>query len=131
MTYYPDLTEYSYLPDPPPALTVGWLGVEHAFQTGELPAGIREKLRELVVTRPVNQTRGFHACEFCPPSAEMAPPVAQWKDQSRLLGSAEVWVTSRDGVAYSCPDLIWHYVEVHHYSPPLEFVRALADQGPE
>ena len=125
MTYYPDLAHYDYLPGQPTALTIGWLDVEHPFPTGELAAELIEKLHRCVVTAPINQSRGFHACDFCPSAEELSPPVAEWRDQTRSLGSAEVWITSRAGVAYACPDLIFHYVATHDYLPPAEVVEAL------
>jgi hypothetical protein len=46
-----------------------------------------------------------------------------------MLGAAEIRVFAKDGVAYAAPTLVYHYVSVHHYKPPDEFVRALRE-GP-
>ena len=38
---------------------------------------------------------------------------------------------SESGVIYAAPTLIYHYVEVHEYKPPDEFIRALSEgRGP-
>ena len=38
-------------------------------------------------------------------------------------------VFGKDGLIYAAPTLLYHYVSVHHYRPPDEFVRAL-NEGP-
>src|ERR1044071_8695229 len=51
------------------------------------------------------------------------------------LGHAEIYVFGEDGKIYVAPNLIYHYVTVHHYKPPAEFLRALkrspSPPGPE
>jgi transposase len=42
-----------------------------------------------------------------------------------LLGTSEIRVLSRDGTIYAAPTLIYHYMKIHHYKPPEEFIRAL------
>lgn len=129
MTYFPDLTPYSYLPDDPgkpspdlPHLNVGWLDAAHPFPTGECPDGLIEALTRLSRVR-VQQTRGYHFCELC---LKLQPENAQ--DFGTLMeqvarGSAEVRVPARD-VAYAVPELITHYVQAHSYLPPTEFCLA-------
>jgi hypothetical protein len=43
----------------------------------------------------------------------------------RLLGSAEIRVFSESGAIYAAPDLIYHYMVVHRYKPPDQFISAL------
>ena len=40
------------------------------------------------------------------------------------LGSAVIMVFGKEGI-YVAPNLIYHYVTIHHYKPPEEFLRAL------
>lgn len=127
MTYYPDLSEYSYLPDRLPAVNVGWLDGRHPFDTCDLALDIRNRIREIVAVEPVNRTRGFHVCDLCPTAGNRPPIIIEWQGQTRELGSAEIRVPSRSGRTYACPDLIIHYVDVHHYCPPDEFLRALRE----
>ncbi|MCX4824617.1 hypothetical protein OG883_33135 [Streptomyces sp. NBC_01142] len=63
------------------------------------------------------QTRGYHFCPWCP-----ARRVGARVDGPR--GSAEIRVEG-NGVAYAAPELIAHYVEVHDYLPPADFVEAV------
>jgi hypothetical protein len=77
-------------------------------------------------TVSVAQTRGLHACEFCQGHSSND---AERKDQRLLLGSAEIRVFSATGDIYAAPNLIYHYMLVHRYRPPDEFVLA-AKIGP-
>ena len=108
----------------PEALNVGWLERSHIFAIGEVGEELIEKLRELAAARAVNQTRGHHSCSLCENPAQ---PIVQWRNAVRSLGSAEIWIAGKRGVRYACPDMIIHYVEVHHYLPPAEFLEALHD----
>jgi hypothetical protein len=42
-----------------------------------------------------------------------------------LLGSAEIRVFADSGAIYAAPDLIYHYMAVHRYKPPDQFITAL------
>jgi hypothetical protein len=51
-------------------------------------------------------------------------------DSLRLYpGSAEIRVFGKRGKIYAAPTLLFHYVTVHHYKPPDEFLMALKE-GP-
>jgi hypothetical protein len=71
--------------------------------------------------------RGVHDCEFCK-SEDL--PLAERNNEKLLLGTSEIRVFSTQGEIYAAPTLIYHYVSVHHYEPPDEFVRALTE-GPQ
>ena len=47
----------------------------------------------------------------------------------RLLGSAEIRVFADGGAIYAAPDLIYHYMVVHRYKPPDQFISSLRN-GP-
>jgi hypothetical protein len=59
----------------------------------------------------VNVTCGIHLCPFCDPIKAPA-------------GSAEIRVIN-GSQAYAAPALIHHYVTVHRYRPPVEFIAAV------
>jgi hypothetical protein len=46
-------------------------------------------------------------------------------DEWITIGSAEIRVFGHDGRVYAAPNFIYHYVVVHHYQPPEEFVEAV------
>lgn len=130
MTYFSDLTPYSYMRDSHrqhhdeprpdlPLLNIGWLDAVHPFPTGECPDGLIPALNRLSQVR-VQQTRGYHFCELClkapPDNAHDAATLAE----QVARGSAEFRVAGR-GVVYAVPELITHYVQTHNYLPPTEF----------
>jgi hypothetical protein len=142
MTYIPDLSEYNYARSDfyrPVAKAVGWLSREHKFETA-LPT---DELLDLIwqyCKFAVARMRGFHICEFCPTSLWAAhDPVSVLEGQrgpdrlrcatrdgeDLVLGSAEIRVFGKDGLIYAAPNLIYHYVSVHRYKPPDEFLEAL------
>jgi hypothetical protein len=45
------------------------------------------------------------------------------------LGYAQIFVFGRRGKIYDAPNMIYHYVTVHHYKPPEEFIKAIK-RGP-
>ena len=127
MAYYEDLSDYVYAPGfvRPGTKAVGWLASGHAF-----PATVPEKeILDLLwqyCSISVAPTRGGHDCEFCPGCCVSQ---AERNGERLLLGTAEIRVFSRKGRIYAAPTLIYHYVAVHHYKPPDEFLQALWD-GP-
>jgi len=120
---FPDLTEYRYLGKADPSvLNVGWLDVAEPFPTGDVtPAELATLLR--LAKEPVNRTRGWHRCGIC---GVNPPIVAGRSDDAVQLGDAEIRVVGCDGTIYAAPNLIYHYVEAHHYRPPDQFLKALS-----
>ncbi len=126
MTYYPDLTFYTYkcLKKGYSALNVGWLDIEHAYPVGDVSNTFLDRLWAFC-REPVFKSRGFNGCEFCHIPGR---PIEEQRVNERLrLGSAEVHVMGRDGQVYAAPDLIYHYVVAHHYCPPEEFIQGVME----
>ncbi len=42
-----------------------------------------------------------------------------------IMGNGELWVPGAGSLVYVAPVLVAHYVEVHSYRPPQEFVDAI------
>jgi hypothetical protein len=113
MTYFPDLSPYTYFPaETPGTVNIGWLDRWHAFPTGKTSAKFRAKL-ERVCQRRVNQTRGFHSCDFC-----RAPNKPHSSAEMRAQG---------ENRTYAAPSLVHHYVVAHDYKPPKEFIQAVLE----
>jgi len=130
MTYFADLSNYVYGPlSGTNALTrnVSWLIPSVAFSTstGDVDEEFMTCLWQFC-TVSIVQTRGLHECGFC---RTRAANVAERRGQQLLLGSAEIRVFSKAGDVYAAPNLIYHYVDVHHYLPPAEFIEAV-QKGP-
>lgn len=134
MTYYPDLTPYTYdtersTPETAdgdrdfrglPQVNVGWLARGKPYPKGEAPPGLVEALQRMTRTHRTQQTRGYHLCPWC--AAKLLGSFGPRDNCPR--GSAEIRVLG-DDVAYAAPELIAHYVEAHTYAPPAGFVRAV------
>ena len=46
-----------------------------------------------------------------------------------MLGAGEIRSFSKRGAIFAAPNLIFHYVAVHNYNPPEEFIESLSE-GP-
>lgn len=96
------------------------------FPVGAAPETFVNALRRLAKS-PENLYRGYHTCEFCP-----EPPLVVDATGRRVIsppgdtmGNGEIRVAGANGVVYVAPVLIAHYVEVHSYRPPDEFIQAV------
>jgi hypothetical protein len=128
MTYYADLTPYEYSYADSYArghnvLNVGWLDVSRSYPTAHLPVEFEEKLLEFCFEDYIVQnTAGWHTCNLggCPGDH----PPEKRGDNIVNLGRGEIRVIGKACI-YAAPTLIYHYVKVHHYSPPEEFIEAV------
>lgn len=128
MTYYADLTPYTYGSDNwtpgdaalwrgVPVLNVGWLGRGKRYSKGAPPPSLTETLKRMTRTHRAQQTRGFHFCPWC--ASRLFP-----RRPDGPQGSAEIRVMG-SGVAYAAPELVAHYVEAHRYLPTVDFIEAV------
>jgi hypothetical protein len=126
MAYLADLSPYTYWPLPAgleaKAFAVGWLAKGRGFHKGPVDEGFIEALFRGCRSHRAMQTRGFHLCEFCPSRPPWPPETVERDGHVVSLGSAEVWVVGDDGNWYCAPNLVLHYVMVHQYRPPEQFV---------
>lgn len=124
MPFFEDLSTYEYGPagDGGDVRNVGWLGNGHDFHIGEVPDGFADRLARLVVSHPVNRTRGWQECPFC---AGEYPIRIDVDGERRALGDAEIRVSGAGGRIYAAPTLVVHYVNAHGYRPPEEFIEAV------
>jgi hypothetical protein len=126
--FFADLTPYEYGYEMPRRniLNVGWLGRGHAFPMGAVPDTLVGALRRLIRS-PENLYRGYHRCEFCPDPPVVVSPTGRRMSNppGETMGNGEIRVAGLEGVIYVAPVLVAHYVEVHDYRPPEEFIRAV------
>lgn len=121
MSYFEDLTRYSYAEGCEDAYNIGWLAHGHDFKVTDPGEDDLNKLWEICKVS-IRQTRGLHGCDFC---SSGFPIVAERHGARLLLGGAEIRVFSPAGVVYAAPTLLFHYMSIHHYCPPDEFLHAL------
>ena len=111
MTYLQDLSPYGHaVGTEDSVLSVGWLDSHHPFPVGETSQEFREKLAD-ICQHPVKRYFGSHECEFC-----------KHRDRPDCIGDILVYGTN---IAYVSPALISHYVTVHDYLPPPQFIAAV------
>lgn len=129
MTWYPDLSEYTYIsesiPDGGTILTVGWLDSGHEFPTGEVPQEFVDAIAEQSANYGFARTRGWHSCGLTHPEDPGYPITVEIHGREVSLGSAEIRFTTEDGTILTAPNLIYHYITAHHYRPPEEFIQAV------
>lgn len=128
----PDLTPYkglaaeSKLGLKPRA--IGWLHHSQPYPTGPTPAEFPEKLlRFCLDPYTVGHQPQVDRCTLgrCP---RMLPPEVR-EGQTAYFGAAEIRVIGQTEI-YAAPTLIYHFVVVHDYRPPKEFIDAVLN-GPQ
>ena len=121
MTYFADLSTYTYyLAAPPVSKNVGWLDEHHEFPTREPSAQLVNAVWDhcKVLVAP---TRGIHECPFC-----MVETTTFFRHETWLmLGTGEIRVFDANGSAFAAPNMIYHYILEHQYRPPEEFLQAI------
>ncbi|MER7283065.1 hypothetical protein ABT369_52420 [Dactylosporangium sp. NPDC000244] len=138
MAYFADLTPYAYSHTGEEIVwrewgelsyrpryerrNVGWLAAPHPFEQGPVPAWFAGALLDIIDGPAVNECRGLHECEFCPPGTG---PIAHPRPSRNWLAYYEIRVPAEPGVMFAAPSLIWHYVTAHDYRPPTAFVEAV------
>lgn len=103
-----------------PLLAVGWLDYPHPFNIGKVRRDFFLRLSEqLWLTDQVfmnEHFRGLHECSLCSAKGHV--------DTSIPTSYRNMFVPG-DGVVYVVPGGITHYIELHRYAPPDEFVTAV------
>ncbi len=138
MTYFQDLTPYSYSERDKElgllSLNIGWLAGQQPFSRGETPQEFRTQLFQFCLDENlVHIYRGFHECEICNlPSREWAErrhSIYGDKAEFASIGDGEIRVIGESAI-YAAPALIYHYVVDHEYKPPDDFIQAVMT-GPQ
>ncbi len=123
MSWYQDLDTHTMVASGDHVRAIGWLAGDQPFQQGDVPPGFLARLDEFVrlVGRSAEALSfpafgGLHECELCDRPAD---PHALGPCGCGNLGVP-------DGLAlFVAPELVAHYVRVHSYQPPAQFLAAL------
>jgi hypothetical protein len=113
MACFDDLTPCGYFGEAlaPFLRAVGWLEWSRTFSTGAVDERVFAQLADL--SRDPWQpmfVMGPRDCDLC-------------AYRSEASGSRNLFIPG-EGFVYVCPELIVHYMNAHHYSPPAEFCAA-------
>jgi hypothetical protein len=126
--FFVDGSVYSYgIPfELPMVRAIGWLDRDHEYSHGDVREEFVAKLWKIIETRTrsfdlhANVIRGIHPCDFCGEGI-----FRERRDGCRtMLGMSELWVPFGSGWL-AAPTLIVHYVELHSYLPPNNFIEAV------
>ena len=102
-----------------PLRAIGWLEDGHPYARGPTPVGLVEQLGALVdsAERVFQQHhfRGLHDCTLCEPDNRRA---------SLARSHINLWIPGKRTV-FAFPAGIIHYLTVHSYLPPSEFIDAV------
>lgn len=123
--HYVDLTPYSRQITPytlSGVVNVGWLDVRSEFESGEVPAAFVERLKLIaggvgVFKAMVEPIRELPVCEIC-------GEVELRDAKGMLIPNAEIWVPYGSKI-YASPVTILHFIEIHGYRPPVEYINAV------
>lgn len=103
-----------------PLRTIGWIEHPQPLSTGTVPGELIPRLKAMVEkTRAVYSQynfRGMKRCSICE-FEELPSPGPIWSQEN-------IFIPSPNAV-YVAPGGIVHYIEVHSYRPPAEFVEAV------
>lgn len=123
-----------------PLLTIGWIEFQHGFSVGEVSDDLLAKLK--VLTKefgeafPGLQFRGLHACSICENATDVDTPPDRYVRVPFIDGKLVLSGATLDdscinlflpgkNVVFIAPGRIDHYIEVHSYRPPEEFLLAV------
>jgi hypothetical protein len=115
MSFFPDMGPVSLVAAGEHVRAIAWLHPDHPYITGAVPTAFLTRLKEFI-GRPSRAGDdfcfpgfgGLHTCEFC----------------ARAHGAGNFGLPSGD-LLFIFPDMIVHYIEVHGYKPPDQFIEAL------
>lgn len=111
MAYFPDLSNTCQIAFGNNVKAVGWLAKNHSFITGSVDSDFLQILkRHIAESWTFVASAGLHECEFC----------------NRFASAGNVIIPTETSV-YIAPEMIAHYIDVHSYKPPNEFIQAVMD----
>ncbi len=115
MAFFKDLDTETQITSGPHVRAIGWLALGQVYPQGNVGPEFLSRLTlfagassESVDALGWPVAAGPHTCEFC-----------------RLARGSDNFAVPGDSVVYVCPEMITHYVQVHQYLPPQEFVSAV------
>lgn len=115
MSWFPDMGTECMIGEGDHLRAIGWLSDQHPFPVGDTPPEFLARLREFCNNWGEGQDSlnwvmffGPHECELC----------------RSYMASGNIGVPGI-GVLFAAPEMVAHYVEVHRYSPPPEFIAAV------
>jgi len=96
-----------------PIIAIGYLTIAEPFDTtiesGPLPPDFVGKLKSLHHQGYILDSLGHHDCDLC-------------LENPAISSSEKILTDHVNKVKYIFPDMIYHYISVHFYRPPEQFI---------
>jgi hypothetical protein len=115
MSWFPDMGTTCMIAEGDHIRAIGWLSDKQPFLVGDTPSEFLARLKEFcrrwsdgLPSLAWGMFLGPHQCELC----------------RGCRAGGNIGVPSGD-VLFAAPEMVAHYVEVHRYAPPAEFVAAV------
>ncbi len=96
-------------------VAVGYLDTLEPYEKGEVSTNFLVKLKVLDGEGMTLGSLGSHECQFC---------IKEGNYEGRATSCTEKMLIDRENkVKYIFPEMIFHYIKVHKYLPPSDFIR--------
>ena len=110
---------------------IGYLSIaEPPYNVGEVPEGFVRKLKEIFHTGVMMGSLGFHECEFCL-NQGVKKQHNGFLPRDALSSSEKRLRDEKNKIDYWFPEMIFHYINVHQFKPPEEFIKFIMDFSDE
>ena len=97
---------------------IGFLSISEPYETGEVPTGFIEKLRQVYDNGMILASLGHHDCEFCI-NKGVKPATSSSEKSIR---------DEKNKIEYRFPQMIFHYIEEHQFKPQQKFIDFIMEQ---
>jgi len=105
-------------------IAIGWLSKAHHYNNGKVMPNFLRRLEDFCL-KPMIQNFAIETCNLCR-EEEFVNFVTSAGKKIRLYGTYEIRIPSLDrSKIYAAPDFIIHYIVIHNYKPPDEFIDAV------
>jgi hypothetical protein len=133
--YIPDLSPCHYYGAHPTLgrhqlLAVGWLEPGHDFVHGPPDDALANTLKRYFGTYGRGFFAGGHHCGFCFEAAGGLPALPRSLDDVPIGYKDLFFSIPNQAALFAVPELITHYMTVHHSQPPARFCEAVAWRPP-
>ena len=94
---------------------IGYLDITEPYKKGIVSGYFVSKLRQIWDTGMRLSSLGHHDCEFC---------IDEGNYERRATSSSEKTLIDKENkIKYMFPEMIFHYMEMHEFTPSNEFIK--------
>jgi len=101
---------------------VGYLSIAEPCDVGKVPEGFIEKLKQIYHNGLLLASMGHHECKFCINQGVKKLP------RDALSSFEKIIRDDVNKIEYIFPEMLFHYISVHQFKPPQEFINFIMKQ---